>query len=540
MATDLPWADKTFADALEWCARRYGEAPAVIHGDRRLSFKELAEQVEAFAAGLVDIGIGSGDKVALWLPDSIEWMIARWAVPIIGAILVPINTRFKDSELAYALSHSDRSALIMQASFRAIRYDDIFVRARGSYHGGLSKLRHVIAVGDEPISGATPFSEISQRGLRRRNHAEELQALRAAVKPHDIAQILYTSGTTSFPKGAMVRHSALLQNNFNSIPRMRLNPSDRFLATAPLFSATGTSYTLYTFLSGGAVVLMDGFSPEEFCRIVEAERVTGAFLIEPMLYDLRRYEGLSRHDLSSLRTGTGTPLTPKSFRWLVDDFGMSDFTNAYGMSETSNAACRSHWYESTDDRVASVGLPLPGVDLAVVDLDNDQPVKPGQIGEIRIRGYTVMAGYYKMERETTEAIDADGWLHTGDLGELRPDGRLMFRGRIKEMIKPGGFNVATLEIEDFIKTFPGVREAALVGVPDERMGEVGYAFVEPEQGAALDIEAIKKYCRDHIASYKIPRQIEVVADWPRTSTGKIMRMELKGLARGRLSPQADS
>jgi fatty-acyl-CoA synthase len=150
-----------------------------------------------------------------------------------------------------------------------------------------------------------------------------------------------------------------------------------------------------------------------------------------------------------------------------------------------------------------------------------------------------MAGYYKMEQETAGAIDTDGWLHTGDLGEFRPDGRLMFRGRIKEMIKPGGFNVATLEIEDFIKTFPGVREAALVGVPDERLGEVGYAFVEPEPGADLDIEAIKKYCRDHIAGYKIPRQIEVVAGWPRTSTGKIMRMELKGLARGRLLPHAD-
>jgi fatty-acyl-CoA synthase len=317
---------------------------------------------------------------------------------------------------------------------------------------------------------------------------------------------------------------------------MRLNPSDRFLATAPLFSATGTSYTLYTFLSGGAVVLMDGFSPEAFCRLVEAERVSGAFLFEPMVYDLKRSGLLSRHDLSSLRTGTGTPLTPKSFRWLIEDLGMTDFTNAYGMSETSNAACRSFWYESTEDRVATAGQPLPGIDLAIVDLDSNRPAKPGEVGEIRIRSYTVMAGYYKMEKETADAVDADGWLHTGDLGELRPDGRLIFRGRIKEMIKPGGFNVATLEIEDFIKTFPGVREAALVGVPDERLGEVGYAFVEAEPGAAIDIGALKHYCREHIAAFKIPRDIELITDWPRTSTGKIQRLALKTLARDRASP----
>lgn len=529
---ELTWLNKTFADALVWCAARYGDAPAVIHGDRRLSFRELASKVDDFAAGLVDLGLGQGDKIGLWLPDCIEWMVARWAAPSIGAILVPINTRFRDADLAYALAHSDCSALIMRASYRNIRYDEILARARDhkEHHHAL---RHIIAVGDEGIRDAISFTEITERGRRRRNRADELHSLRAAVKPDDVAQILYTSGTTSFPKGAMVRHAALLQNNFNSIGRMRLNPTDRFLATAPLFSATGTSYTLYTFLAGGAVVLMDGFSPENFCKIVEAERVTGAFLIEPMVYDLQRSPSFSRHDLSSLRTGTGTPLTPKSFRWLIEDLGMTDFTNAYGMSETSNAACRSFWYESTDERVASAGLPLPNVDLAIVDLVSNRPVKAGTVGEIRIRGYTVMAGYHKMEKETADVIDADGWLHTGDLGELRPDGRLMFRGRIKEMIKPGGFNVATLEIENFIKTFPGVREVALVGVPDKRLGEAGYAFIEPEPGVTVDIEAIKGYCREHIATYKIPRDIELISEWPRTGTGKIMRLELKDLARSR-------
>jgi fatty-acyl-CoA synthase len=532
---EQPWLDRTFADALTWCAQRYGNAIALIHGDRRLTFRQFAQEVDHFAAGLAALGLGHGDKVGLWLPDSIEWMIARWAVPSIGGVLVPINTRFRDADLAFALAQSDCRALIMQASYRDIRYDAIFARA-GDHREYRHQLQHVVAVGDEPVSGAISFADVAERGRRLRNRAEELTRLRAAVKPRDIAQILYTSGTTSFPKGAMVRHAPLLQNNFNSIARMRLNPTDRFLATSPLFSATGTSYALYTFLAGGAVVLMDGFSPEEFCRIVETERVTATFLIEPMVYDLQRSASLSRYDLSSLRTGTGSPLTAKSFRWIIEDLGMKDFTNAYGMSETSNAACRSHWYESTDDRVGSAGLPLPGVEIAIIDMDTGKSVKPGEVGEIRIRSYTVMAGYYRMDKETAEAIDAEGWLHTGDLGELRPDGRLIFRGRIKEMIKPGGFNVATLEIEDFIKTFPGVHEAALVGVPDERLGEVGYAFVEAEPGSDIDLTALKLYCRDHIASFKVPRDIQLISDWPRTSTGKIRRLALKELAREATAP----
>lgn len=530
----MRWLDRTFADALAWAAREHGPSPAFICDGRHCSYAELAARADAFAAGLLASGIGAGAKVGLWLPDCLEWIVARWAIPSIGAILVPINTRFRDVDLRYVLQQSECSALIMRARHRSVDFCRILDDATGGWLGPLPGapaprampcLKATIGVGEDLPPGMTAFDEIARRGAGCA--ASDLDAVRRKLAPVDIAQILYTSGTTSFPKGAMVRHGALLENNFNNAARMRFGPSDRFLASAPLFSATGTSYALYTFLSGGAIVVGDGFTAEGFCRIVEQEAVTATFFVEPMVHDLRMFAGRRNYALESLRTGTGSPLSAASFRWIVEELGVSGFTAAYGLSESSNAVARSSWDEPLEDRIATCGLPMPGIELRIDDVETHAPLAAGQIGEIRIRGFNVMAGYYKMPEQTARAVDADGWLHTGDLGELRADGKLVYRGRLKEMIKPSGFNVATLEVEEFIKTLTGVREVALVGVPDERTGEAGYAFVELHPGADLDAQRIIGYCRQHIASYKVPREVEFVTDWPRTSTGKLQKLALK-------------
>lgn len=535
----MDWSQRTYADALHWGMREHGPAVAVIDGSRRLTYAELVARVDRFAAGLLDLGIRPGDKVGIWLPDCLEWMIARWAIPTIGAVLVPINTRFRDSDLRYVLQQSDCAALILQARYRTADFlgvlgrivPDLATQKPAAWNASeLPALKAVIGVGGDLPASVTEFAEVEDRGVRVRDDGAAVAAARKRIRPEDIAQLLYTSGTTSFPKGAMVRHGALLQNNYNTIARMNLTPSDRYLATSPLFSATGTSFTLSPFLAGAAVVLMDGFSAETFCRSVEEAGVTAAFFVEPMVHDLMTFSGRSRYRLSTLRTGTGAPLTAKSFRWIAEELGASQLTNVYGLSETSNAVCRSYWHEPLEDRIASSGLPMPGVELRIDDLETGRPLPPGGVGEIRVRGYTVCAGYYRMPDETAKAIDPEGWLHTGDLGELRADRRLVFRGRVKEMIKPGGFNVATLEVEDFLKTYPGVREAVLVGVPDARLGEVGYAFIERENGATLDPDAIIQFCKAHIAGYKVPRYVEFVSDWPRTSTGKLRKLELKSRA----------
>ena len=276
-----------------------------------------------------------------------------------------------------------------------------------------------------------------------------------------------------------------------------------------------------------------------FCALVERERITLSFFVDTIVQDLRAFTDRDRYDLSSLRTGTGAPLPTASFRWVSDVMQVPQLTSAYGMSETSNAVARTRTTDSLDKRSTTVGRPVDGVEIRIVDVASHAPLASGSIGEICVRGFQLMRGYYKQPDEDAKAFDADGWLHSGDLGELDADGFLSYRGRVKEMIKPGGFNVATQEIEVFLKTHPAVREAMVVGVPDPRLGEVAYAYIEtnPRETNACEPEspdvlsaALSAYCRAHIASFKVPRHFEFVTDWPRTGSQKIRKTELKDRA----------
>lgn len=545
----MSWANKTFADALRWGALTHGSREALVHGSVRLSYLDLMQRADALAAGLLEKGIRPGDKIGVWLPDCLEWIVARWAVTSIGCVLVPINTRFRDADLGYVLKQSNARALILANQWKAVSYlavlgslvPDLAAQKPGAWEAAaLPDLRLVVGVGDNLPTSIVPLTDLEASGLAWSRAGERLEQVRSRIRPEDIAQILFTSGTTSFPKGAMVRHGALLQNNFNTIGRMNLGSNDRYLVTSPLFSATGTSFTLSPFLAGGCQVLMDGFSAEAFCALTEQEHITMSFFVEPIVHDLRTFSGLGRYRLDTLRTGTGAPLSRESFRWIVEDLGCRELTNVYGLSETSNAVCRTFCTDTLDRRIESSGPPMPGVSLRIDDIDTGDPLPAGRVGEIRVRGYTVMAGYYRMPEETGKAIDADGWLHTGDLGELTNDGRLIFRGRIKEMIKPGGFNVATLEIEEFIKTLPGVKEAVVVGVPDDRLGEAGFAFVERAAAATVGAEEIIAHCRAHIASFKVPRHVAFITEWPVTPTGKLRKLSLKDDAARRLSASPES
>ncbi|WP_428245377.1 AMP-binding protein [Ferrovibrio sp.] len=532
----MTWAEKTFADALHWGARTYDRREALVHGDIRLSYADLARRADDLASGLLERGLQPGDKVALWLPDCLDWLVARWAITAMGCVLVPVNTRFRDADLGYVLKQSDARALILASRWKSVSYlavleklvPDLSAQRPGAWDvAALPELRLVAGIGDDLPGSILPLQEVEEAGRRWSRGAELLRQARDRLRSDDIAQILFTSGTTSFPKGAMVRHGALLENNFSTVARMRLTTVDRYLVTSPLFSATGTSFTLSPFLAGGCQVLMDGFSAESFCSLVEQERVTMSFFVEPIVHDLRAFERLGSFNLSSLRTGTGAPLSRESFRWIVEDLGCAELTNVYGLSETSNAVCRTFSTEPLQHRIESSGPPMPGVSIRIDDIDTGAALPPGKVGEIRVKGFTVMAGYYRNPEETAKAIDADGWLHTGDLGELTPDGRLIFRGRIKEMIKPGGFNVATLEIEEFIKGLDGVKEAVVVGVPDERLGEAGFVYVECQPGVAVAAEDIIAHCRAHIASFKVPRHVAFISDWPVTPTGKLRKLSLK-------------
>lgn len=534
------WKDAVFADAIDWAAETHGDREAVACEDERISYRELAARVRAFARGLIELGVAPGEHVCLWMSDRIEWMVARWAVPYAGAVLVPLNTRFRDADTGYILKQSDSVMLIVEDGFGQISYFDILGRlvpdwrqqaADGWRVGEMPRLRRVVGLGADLPRSMVRFEDVEKIGRTLVDEDDVLARRRRAVAPGDVAQLLYTSGTTSLPKGAMVRHGALLQNNRNTVERLRLGPDDRFLAPVPLFTATGTGYTLSTLFAGGSFVIGRRFSPEHFCRTLQDERITFTFFVDTMVRDLQDFAGLADFDYSHFRTGAGGPLSPAGLRWVVEAFGAAEMCNVYGMSETSNAIARSWWHEPLELRADTNGLPVDGVSVRIVDAETGAVLPAGAVGEIRVSGYTVMAGYYNRPDETAAAFDEGGWLRTGDLGERTADGHLIFRGRLKEMIKPSGFNVATLEIEDFVNRYPGVSEAIVVGVPDRRLGEAAFVFVKPRPGQTIDAGALIDYCRQHIAGYKVPRHVRVVDGFPMTGSGKVRRLELKERAR---------
>lgn len=539
----MDWSQRTFADALLWGAETYGERPAVVYGDTRLSFSELAQRALAFARSLIEMGVGPNDKVALWMADRPEWLVARWAVPMVGAILVPINTRFRSHDLAYILKQSDASMLIMQDGARGTSYLDLLATlepAMASYpknawsSSEFPCLRSVVCLADL----ALPDSMLDFKALESSGQAllpdgqadDVLQARMSAVRPDDVAQILYTSGTTSFPKGAQVCHGPLLQNNFQTVKRMRLTTADRYLSCVPLFSATGTSYTLSMHLAGASMIILDQFDATSFCSAVQREGITVGFFVDTIVEDLRQYKDLKNYDLSSLRTGSGAPLSPSSFMFVTQEMGVPELISVFGMSETSNAVARASCTDPLEKRMNTNGRPVDGVRIRIADVDTNETLPDGQVGEICVAGHVLMKGYYKLPDEDRKVFDAQGWLHSGDLGELDADGYLIYRGRVKEMIKPGGFNVSTQEIEQFLKEYPGVREAVVVGVPDQRLGEVGYAYIQTHSSAQLTDKDLLTYCRDQIASYKVPRYVEFVTEWPLTGSQKIRKLELKARA----------
>jgi fatty-acyl-CoA synthase len=543
---ERPWLDHTFGQALEWAACTYADAEAVVDGAQRLSFAQLAIRVRAFSQGLIDLGVGPGDRVALWMDDRVEWLVARWAVPAIGAVLVPINTRFRDQDVAYVLGQSECSTLIVQQGARGVSYFELLGKvepqwrdqAPGAWQSQvLPSLRSVIGLGRELPASMVSFEEVERDGGDKVQDGE-LGRRMAQVGPQDVAQILYTSGTTSFPKGAMVCHGPLLQNNWFATTCLELVPSDRYLSCVPLFTATGTFYTLAMWLSGATMVIAERFEPRLFCELVQKERITVSFFVDTIVQDLKGFADRTRYDLSSLRTGTGAPLPTESFDWVVKEIGVQSLVSAYGMSETSNAVVRTRVADSIEKRSGTNGRPVDGVEIRIADVKSNETLPAGTVGEVCIRGYVIMKGYYKMPEETSKTFDEYGWLHSGDLGELDQDGYLVYRGRVKEMIKPGGFNVATQEIELFLKTYPGVKQAVVVGVPDVRMGEIGYAYIELQPGQQIDAVQLQAYCREHIAGYKVPRYIEFITEWPMTGSQKIRKLELKARAGAKLENES--
>jgi len=536
------WFPKqTLGSLPERAARRWGAREAIVFQGRRWSFAELSAGVDRLARGLISLGVAPGEKIALWMVNRPEFIEAMFAVIKIGAVLVPINTRFRTDDVAYVLGQSEASTLIIAERSGPIDYLGMVRELVPSLAGGAAcesrfpSLCRVISVGDAP--GAPTFS---WRGVQAAGDAIDAAALGAraeAVDPDAVAFFLYTSGTTGFPKGAMHDH-AIIRNATDRAFRMAITPADVIMMYLPLFHAFGfTEGPLMSMVTGARQVLTETFDPAESLALVEQERATILHGFDIHFKELMEAHERFPRDVSSVRTGilasgmsSSVPIARKARRVL------GRFLSGYGMSEFGVGAALSALDSTEEQCTEASGFPAPGYEIRVVDPATGLDQPSGVPGEILVRSYMTMQGYYGKPAETERALDREGWLHSGDMGIVRTDGHLRFMGRYKDMLKIGGENVDPMEVEAFLMGLAGINLAAVVSFPDARLSEVGVAFVRREPGHALTDGEVLAHCKGRIASFKIPRHVIFVDDFPMTSSGKIQKMKLREEALRRLPP----
>jgi fatty-acyl-CoA synthase len=532
------WFERqTLGSLPERAARRWGAREALAFQGRRWTFADLAAGVDRVARGLVALGVEPGERVALWLVNRPEWIEAAFAVMRIGAVLVPVNTRLRTDDVGYVLEQSGAATLIVAERSGPVDYLGM-VRALVPLDAAgdpprLPALRHIVLLAGVPQPGTLDWA-----GLLAAGEAVSPAALRAradAVDPEDLAFLMYTSGTTGFPKGVMHAHR-LIRNVTDRAFRLAITEHDAIMMYLPLFHLFAFSEGMLTsMLTGARQVLTEGFDADESLALIERERATIVHGFDTHFKELGDAHARRPRDVSSIRTGilaagmsSSTPIARAARRL----FG--PLVSGYGMSEFGVGAAIGALDSTEEQSCEASGYPAPGYEIRIVDPATGRDRPAGTPGEILVRGYTLMRGYHERPEATAAAIDADGWMHTGDMGVLRPDGHLRFMGRYKDMLKIGGENVDPMEVEAFLMGHPAVDVAAVVSYPDARLSEVGVAFVRCRPGHALTEDELLAHCRGRIASFKIPRAVLFVDDFPMTGSGKIQKVHLRQEALRRL------
>jgi fatty-acyl-CoA synthase len=536
------WFPKqTLGSLPERAARRWGSREALAFEGRRWSFADLSSGVDRLARGLIALGVEPGEKVALWMVNRPEFIETMFAVLKIGAVLVPINTRLRTDDVAYILGQSDSSTLILVERSGPVDYLGMVKElapslSRGAPHEArFPNLRRVISVGDEARGDTLHWGAVQAAG-----DGVDPAVLRAradAVDPDGTAFFMYTSGTTGFPKGAMHDH-AIIRNVTDRGFRMAITPADVIVMYLPLFHLFGFSEgALMSMVTGARQILTETFDPVESLALVEQERATILHGFDIHFKELIEAHERSRRDVSSLRTGilasgmsSSVPIARKARKVL------GRFLSGYGMSEFGVGASLSALDSTEEQCTEASGFPAPGYEIKVIEPQTGLEQPSETPGEILVRSYMTMRGYYGKPAETAQALDRDGWVHTGDMGVIRGDGHLRFMGRYKDMLKIGGENVDPMEVEAFLMGHTSINLAAIVSFPDSRLAEVGVAFVKREPGRALSEADVLSHCKGRIASFKIPRHVIFVDDFPMTSSGKIQKVKLREEALRRITP----
>lgn len=529
------YAKRKFGDLADDAAMRYGAREALVFQDERYSFAELASEIDQAAKGLMAQGVERGDHVALWLNNCSEWIFLCFALAKIGAVLVPLNTRFRTHDLAYVLRQSDSTMLITHDRSGPIDYlgmvrevVDLPPTGHVIRDPKFPALRRLVILGDVEAGDIAPWTEVKRSG--RKVGDAELAARAASVDPDDPVFIMYTSGTTGFPKGVVHGHK-LIRNVEERGFRMAITPNDIILNYLPLFHAFGYSEgALMSVITGAKQVLTAMFDPDECLDLVAREKVTVMHGFEAHMKGLTEAQERNARDIGSLRTGlfaagmhSATPILRRGAKVLAPLKSISGF----GMTETWIGVGLGSLDDGETQRCESSGSVGLGYEARIVDLETGADQPPGTPGELLVKGYSLMLGYYKKPEETAAAHDADGWFHTGDLAVWLDDGRMRFLGRHRDMLKVGGENVDPMEVEGLLLEHPEIHQIAIVGFPDERLSEIPVAFVQCIPGAVLDAEAVMDFCRGKVASFKIPCQVVFVDDFPMTASGKIRKVDLR-------------
>ncbi|MGE8495693.1 MULTISPECIES: AMP-binding protein [Comamonas] len=535
--------NKTIGQQLSETAARFGARDALIsrHQGLRLTYQQLLEQSQQLASALLRAGIAKGDRVGIWSHNNVEWVLLQLATAHVGIILVNINPAYRTSELAYALNKVQCKALFVMERFKTSDYlgmvralaPELETQASAALQiEALPDLRLVVWIdvagqGQEQ-AGMQRFSRFIASG----DAADpQVAQIGASLTPYDPINIQFTSGTTGFPKGATLTHRNIVNNGYFIGEAMRLSEEDRLCIPVPLYHCFGMVLGNMACMTHGAAMVYpnDGFDALTVLETVQAERCTGLHGVPTMFIAELDHPRFAEFDLSSLRTGimAGSPCPIEVMKRVVSQMHLSEITIAYGMTETSPVSCQSSTDTPLDKRVSTVGKVHPHLEVKIVSPETGETVAPGQSGELCTRGYSVMHGYWGDEAKTREAIDGDGWMHTGDLATMDEEGYVNIVGRIKDMVIRGGENIYPREIEEFLYTHPQVQDVQVVGVPDSRFGEELCAWVIVKAGQSLDAEALRSYCKGRVAHYKVPRYIEFVEAFPMTVTGKIQKFKIR-------------
>lgn len=548
--SDAPLLGDTIGRSLDLAAQRWGNRDALVspsHGVK-WSWKELAERVDALAAGFLALGLERGARIGIWSLNRPEWTLTQFAAAKAGLILVTINPSYRLTELEFALSKVGCAAIVTATAFKTSNYMEMLntllpelkTSAPGELRAAkLPQLRAVIQVGGPACPGTVPFDEVSRMGGER--HRAMLAALAETLQFDDAVNIQFTSGTTGSPKGVTLTHHNILNNGYFVGLAMRLTEQDRICIPVPLYHCFGMVMGNLASLTLGAAMVYpgEGFDPLATLQTIEREKCTALYGVPTMFIAELDHPEFAKFDLSSLRTGimAGAPCPIEVMKRVNEKMNMRDVTIAYGMTETSPVSFQSATDDPLQRRVSTVGRIHPHVEVKVVDLE-DRVVPRGSPGELCTRGYSIMLGYWDEPEKTADVLDANGWMHTGDLGVIDDEGYCNIVGRIKDMVIRGGENLYPREIEEFLYRHPKIQDVQIFGVADERYGEELCAWVRIRPGEELTAEEVRAFCHGQIAHNKIPRYVEFVDEFPMTVTGKIQKFLMREAVESRLGLKA--